>query len=150
MKLAQLEMVDGRLKYVGDLVSGMPVLYYFEQVKAWTRDPIPEGLNLPIYYENAGNIEETLEWVGGTWVGAEEDVSNNPEIDNQYQLEQKLRFVSAELSKYQDYIDLSIALPEEDLAYINALKLYRINLNKMTEAPDWPSQANWPEVPTKN
>ena len=110
MKLAQLEMVDGRLKYVGDLVSGMPVLYYFEQVKAWTRDPVPEGLNLPIYYENAGNIEETLEWVGGTWVGDEEDVSNEPKLDNQYQLEQKLRFVSAELSKYQDYIDLGIAL----------------------------------------
>ena len=151
MKLIELTQVDDKLLYQADIVFGMPALYYLENIKAWTRDLLPEGINLPAVYDNATLIPDTKEYYGGVWIGAENpSVSEPTEETNLAKYSEQIKWATAELAIYQDYVDLEIPLAEIDRAYYIALKQYRIALNEMTKTPDWPSQANWPEVPTKN
>lgn len=64
----------------------------------------------------------------------------------QERIARELRKAGAEITKYQDRVDVDDA-SEADIALLRAWKIYRVALNRLPEQENYPHPITWPAAP---
>lgn len=134
-------------EYVSDILPSSP-LEYILGIKHWTRIDMPEGLATPIFLMDYIQLP-TCECIDGFWKGAEVITQADNTTVNLQIYKNQLTWATQEIAIYTDMQDMGMDLSPIETKHLLDLKLYRIQLSQVRDQPNWPSQAIWPEIPTR-